>query len=138
MFWAPILSRSLLCHFLFQQLVHHQLVLCDDAVALIERPVRFVPKRVISFVAGVPFQQGLTIRDEGLSGYHGVHRKRGALGRFVKRFLAGEISAGGVFICEAFDRFTREAPRVAQQLFLTLNHSKSSRSSMVNVFSRNH
>ena len=61
-----------------------------------------------------------TIRDEGLSGYHGVHRKRGAFGRFVKRFLAGEIPPGGVFIAEAFDRFTREPPRIAQQLFLQL------------------
>jgi hypothetical protein len=61
-----------------------------------------------------------SILDEGLSGYHGVHRKRGALGRFVKRFQDGEIPPGGVFIAEAFDRLSREPPRIAQQLFLTL------------------
>jgi DNA invertase Pin-like site-specific DNA recombinase len=61
-----------------------------------------------------------TIRDEGMSGLHGVHRKKGAFGRFVKRFLAGEIPADGVFICEGFDRFTREPVRIAQQLFLSL------------------
>jgi DNA invertase Pin-like site-specific DNA recombinase len=61
-----------------------------------------------------------TIRDEGFSGYHATHRRRGALGRFVKRFEAGEIKPGGVFIAEAFDRVTREPVRKAAQLFLTL------------------
>jgi DNA invertase Pin-like site-specific DNA recombinase len=61
-----------------------------------------------------------TIRDEGMSGFHGIHRKRGAFGRFVRRFLKGEIASDGVFIAEAFDRFTREPPRKAQQLFLSL------------------
>ena len=60
-----------------------------------------------------------TIRDEGKSGLHGIHRKRGAFGRFVRRFLRGEIQVD-VFIAEAFDRFTREPVRIAQQLFLSL------------------
>jgi DNA invertase Pin-like site-specific DNA recombinase len=61
-----------------------------------------------------------SIVDEGMSGYHGVHRKKGAFGRFVKRFQGGEIPPGGVFIAEGFDRITREPPRVAQALFLEL------------------
>jgi hypothetical protein len=32
-----------------------------------------------------------------------------------------------VFICEAFDRFTREPPRVAQQLFLSLSNGDPER-----------
>jgi DNA invertase Pin-like site-specific DNA recombinase len=61
-----------------------------------------------------------TVRDEGKSGLHGVHRRKGAFGRFVKRFLSGDLAPDAVFIAEAFDRFTREPPRIAQQLFLSL------------------
>ena len=60
-----------------------------------------------------------TIRDEGMSGLHGIHRKKGAFGRFVRRFLRGEIQVD-VFIAEAFDRFTAKPVRIAQQLFLSL------------------
>ena len=61
-----------------------------------------------------------SLRDEGLSGYHGEHRKRGALGRFIDRVKRGEIPTGSVLIVEAFDRLDRRAPREAQEQFLSL------------------
>jgi DNA invertase Pin-like site-specific DNA recombinase len=61
-----------------------------------------------------------SLRDEGLSGYHGQHRKRGALGRFIERVKRGEIPTGSVLIVEAFDRLDRRTPREAQEQFLSL------------------
>jgi DNA invertase Pin-like site-specific DNA recombinase len=61
-----------------------------------------------------------TIRDEGLSGYHGVNRSRGALGRLVQRIQAGEVPAGDVIIVEALDRLSRQLPRIAQEQFLSI------------------
>jgi DNA invertase Pin-like site-specific DNA recombinase len=72
-------------------------------------------------------EHGLTLdqsmRDEGLSGYHGEHRKSGALGQFIEKVKAGEIPHGSVLIVEAFDRLSRQAPREAQAQFLTLINS---------------
>ncbi len=61
-----------------------------------------------------------SLRDEGLSGYHAEHRKRGALGRFIERVKRGEIPTGSVLIVEAFDRLDRRTPREAQEQFLSL------------------
>ena len=61
-----------------------------------------------------------TIRDEGLSGYHGVNRSRGALGRLVQRIHAGEIPAGDIIVIEALDRLSRQRPRIAQEQFLSI------------------
>jgi DNA invertase Pin-like site-specific DNA recombinase len=89
-----------------------QQALGDSLRRQLERTRQYCEKNDLTLVE--------SIRDEGKSGYHGVHRKRGAFGRFVERFRRGEIPPGGVFIAEAFDRFTREPPHVAQALFLEL------------------
>jgi DNA invertase Pin-like site-specific DNA recombinase len=60
------------------------------------------------------------LRDEGLSGYKGIHRKKGALGRFLNRVQAGEIERGSRLIVEAFDRLSRQTPREALQQFLDI------------------
>lgn len=88
-----------------------QQALGDSARRQYERAVAYCEANNLELVE--------TIRDEGKSGLHGIHRKRGAFGRFVRRFLRGEIQVD-VFIAEAFDRFTREPVRIAQQLFLSL------------------
>lgn len=67
---------------------------------------------------GLILDESLT--DQGLSGYHGTHRKRGALGRFLARVKVGEIPRGSVLIVEAFDRMSRQTPREAQEQFLSL------------------
>jgi DNA invertase Pin-like site-specific DNA recombinase len=61
-----------------------------------------------------------SLHDEGLSAYHGQHRKRGALGRFIDRVKAGDIQPGSVLIVEAFDRLDRRSPRLAQEQFLAI------------------
>src|ERR1700739_3092496 len=81
-------------------------------------------RRQVERTAAYCAEHGLTLdeslRDEGLSGYHGVHRKRGALGRFLARVKAGEIERGSVLVVEAFDRMSRQTPREAQEQFLSL------------------
>ena len=49
-----------------------------------------------------------TIKDEGVSGFHGTNRKKGALGQFLKRIEAGEIPKGSVLVVENIDRLGRE------------------------------
>lgn len=81
-------------------------------------------RRQVERTAAYCAEHGLTLdeslRDEGLSGYHGMHRKKGALGRFVARVEAGDIPKGSVLIVEAFDRLSRQEPRLAQQQFLQI------------------
>ena len=61
-----------------------------------------------------------SLRDEGYSAFSGTHRKRGALGRFIKRVEAGEIPTGSVLIVEAFDRLSRQTARHAFNQFSDL------------------
>lgn len=49
-----------------------------------------------------------SLRDEGLSGYHGTHRKRGALGTFLATVEAGRVPPGSVLLVENLDRLGRE------------------------------
>jgi DNA invertase Pin-like site-specific DNA recombinase len=55
---------------------------------------------------GLPLDESL--RDEGLSGYHGHHRTRGALGRFLAKVEAGLVPPGSVLLVENLDRLGRE------------------------------
>jgi len=61
-----------------------------------------------------------TMKDPGLSGYHGRNMKDGALGSFVERIKMGGIPPGSVLIVEALDRLSRQKPRLAQQHFLEI------------------
>lgn len=60
---------------------------------------------------GLPFDESLI--DQGLSGYSGKHRKKGALGRFLARVEAGDIPRGSILVVENIDRLTREGPEDA-------------------------
>lgn len=59
----------------------------------------------------------LSMLDEGLSGYWGDHRMKGALGRFVKLCGTERVPPGSVLIIEDFDRLSRENPDDAWELF---------------------
>ena len=48
------------------------------------------------------------LRDEGLSAFKGLHKIKGALGRFLNLVEAGKVPKGSVLIVEAMDRLSRE------------------------------
>lgn len=56
-----------------------------------------------------------TIKDLGKSAWKGDHLKRGNLGKFAKRVLAGEIPRDTVILAENIDRFSRQEARVTQR-----------------------
>lgn len=49
-----------------------------------------------------------TLRDRGVSGFHGDHRKKGALGRFLREVESGNIAPGSILCVENLDRLGRE------------------------------
>lgn len=63
---------------------------------------------------GMVLDESLTMRDEGLSAYHGRHVQRGALGAFLEAIEAGKIPRGSVLIVEGLDRLSRAEPILAQ------------------------
>lgn len=63
---------------------------------------------------GLVLDEALTMRDEGLSGYHQAHVKRGALGVFLAGVEDRRIPAGSVLIVEGLDRLSRAEPIQAQ------------------------
>ena len=50
------------------------------------------------------------MNDKGLSGFHGVHLKKGALGQFIEKAKAGEIEDGSILLVEDITRLTRMEP----------------------------
>lgn len=65
---------------------------------------------------GMALDESLTMRDEGLSAFHGRHIKSGALGVFLAAIDAGAIPAGSVLIIEGLDRLSRAEPLQAQAI----------------------
>lgn len=63
---------------------------------------------------GLVLDDTLSMRDEGLSGYHQRHVTHGALGVFLRAAEDGLIEAGSVLIVEGFDRLSRAEPLQAQ------------------------
>lgn len=61
-----------------------------------------------------------SLRDLGVSAYHGLNRERGALARFLDLVQKGNIPRGSYLIVENLDRLSREKPRQALQPFLAL------------------
>lgn len=51
------------------------------------------------------------LRDEGLSAFHGHHRKKGALGRFLAAVKAGQVPPGSILAVENIDRLGREGTK---------------------------
>jgi hypothetical protein len=63
------------------------------------------------------------LRDLGVSAFRGANVEYGALGRFIEAVRQGRIETGSYLIVEAFDRISRQPPRVALQLILELINS---------------
>lgn len=63
---------------------------------------------------GLELDESLTMRDEGLSAYHQMHVKRGALGLFLAAVDAGAVPSGSVLVVEGLDRLSRAEPIQAQ------------------------
>jgi predicted flap endonuclease-1-like 5' DNA nuclease len=63
------------------------------------------------------------LRDLGVSAFRGANVEYGALGRFIQAVRNGHIPPGSFLIVEAFDRISRQPPRIALQLILELINS---------------
>lgn len=72
---------------------------------------------------GLVLDASLSMRDEGLSGYHERHVTRGALGVFLRAVEDGRIEDGSVLIVEAFDRLSRAEPLKAQAQLTQIIHA---------------
>lgn len=72
---------------------------------------------------GLVLDAALSMRDEGLSGYHERHVTRGALGVFLRAVEDGRIEDGSVLIVEAFDRLSRAEPLKAQAQLTQIIHA---------------
>jgi DNA invertase Pin-like site-specific DNA recombinase len=57
---------------------------------------------------GVELDESLQLMDRGISSFRGAHRKKGALGQFLKKVESGEVPAGSTLIVENVDRLSRE------------------------------
>ena len=66
----------------------------------------------------VPNQDRLV--DKGLSAYHGVHLKKGALGGFLQARRDGLIPAGSVLVVEEWNRFSRRQASVSERMLLAM------------------
>lgn len=63
------------------------------------------------------------LRDLGVSAFRGANVEYGALGQFIEAVRNGLIDPGSFLIVEAFDRISRQPPRIALQLILELINS---------------
>lgn len=63
----------------------------------------------------------LNLTDRGLSGFHGDHRTKGALGKFLVKVESGGIPAGSILLVENIDRLSREgAVKVLREVIFKL------------------
>lgn len=64
--------------------------------------------------------ESTTLKDLGLSAYHGIHKIKGALGKFLKLVEDGKIEKGSILIVESLDRLSRENVLTALSQFLDI------------------
>ena len=57
---------------------------------------------------GLVLDELFTIKDLGLSAYHGEHKTKGALGELLELVDNGKISKGSILLVESLDRLSRE------------------------------
>ena len=74
----------------------------DSERRQIDGAARFAAER------GMKLDETLKLTDRGLSGYHGAHRKKGALGKFLAVAEEGHIPPGSILLVENVDRLGRE------------------------------
>lgn len=63
---------------------------------------------------GLLLDEGLSMRDEGLSAYSQRHITHGAMGVFLRAVEDGRIESGSVLVVEGLDRLSRAEPIQAQ------------------------
>ncbi len=61
-----------------------------------------------------------SLKDEGISAYHGNNKNKGSLGAFLAKVENGSVPKGSYLIVENLDRLSRQEVHVALRLFLTL------------------
>src|SRR5262245_15692237 len=59
---------------------------------------------------GYHLDGSLRMTDEGLSGFHGLHRTKGALGKFLGAVENGRVPPDSILLVENMDRLGREGP----------------------------
>lgn len=72
---------------------------------------------------GLELDESLSMRDEGLSGYHSRHVSHGTLGVFLRAAEDGRIEVGSVLVVEGFDRLSRAEPLKAQAQLTQIIHA---------------
>lgn len=60
------------------------------------------------------------MQDEGLSGFKGEHKTKGALGSFLKEVEGGRVPDGSILVVESLDRLSRETVSIALASFLQI------------------
>jgi DNA invertase Pin-like site-specific DNA recombinase len=65
---------------------------------------------------GLELDQRLTLRDLGVSAFHGRNADEGALGEFLKLLQAGDIPPGSTLLMESVSRLSRMPPRKASRI----------------------
>lgn len=63
------------------------------------------------------FNESPTIKDLGLSAFHGTHIKVDVLGHFLQAIETGEVQRGSTFLIEDFDRLSSKSHLMLKTLF---------------------
>jgi DNA invertase Pin-like site-specific DNA recombinase len=69
---------------------------------------------------GLALDQSLTLHDEGLSGYTGENRTKGALAVFLRAVETGIVCPGSYLLVESLDRLSRDTLTQQMTLFMGL------------------
>ncbi|WP_309645689.1 recombinase family protein [Phenylobacterium sp.] len=80
-------------------------------------------KASIEFAERHDLELDTTLRDHGVSAYTGLNRIKGALGSFIRRVEAGEITRGSYLAVDSMDRFSRESETIVLNMLTTLTLS---------------
>ncbi|WP_404943378.1 recombinase family protein [Rhizobium ruizarguesonis] len=59
---------------------------------------------------GLVLDDGLALKDFGISAFRGQNAKTGALGYFLEHVRSGDVPKGSILLIEALDRLSRQAP----------------------------
>lgn len=69
---------------------------------------------------GLELDNSLGLRDLGKSAFRGANVEEGALGRFLEAIREGRVERGSFLLVEALDRLSRQTPREALPIFLSI------------------
>ena len=69
---------------------------------------------------GLELDTSIDLTDIGQSAYHGAHKSKGQLGKFLELVNEGRIPAGSVLIVEHLDRLSREQVSTALEQFIAI------------------